>query len=112
MYKNGVAMQLWRNLFFFVAKFNMTEHLPEVLNGAADALSRNKRSLSLSQVQSAQLLPTPIPRKLLQLLVVKMPDWTSIMQSCGEIFQDWSSCLYLKVLFISSKSVCILEWSV
>ena len=78
--KDSVAMQLLRNLFFFVAKFNVNiriEHLPGAMNGAADALSRNKSSLFFSQVQSAQLLPTPIPRELLQLLVVEMLDWTS-----------------------------------
>ena len=79
--KDSVAMQYLHNLFFFVAKFNVNiriEHLPGALNGAADALLRNKSSLFFSQVQSAQLPLTPTPKELLQLLVVTSKTWTVV----------------------------------
>ena len=78
--KDESAMHLMRSLFFFSASFNMSfyaEHISWVENGAADALSRGNQSSFLSQVHSAHWRPTKIHDELLQVLVMKNPDWTS-----------------------------------
>ena len=52
--KNEQVMHLMRSLFFLAAANNISivgEHIPEVENGAADALSRNNCSSFFSQVQ-------------------------------------------------------------
>ena len=75
------VMDLIRSLFFILAHFNtflMSEHLPGVLKGAADALSRDTLSLFHSQVPVAQPQQTDLPKALLQLLVHQRPDWTSV----------------------------------
>ena len=79
--KDRTVMDLVRSLFFILAQFNIflvSEHLPGVLNGDADALSRDKLSLFRSQVPKAQFQQTVLPVALLQLLVHQCPDWTSV----------------------------------
>ena len=52
--KEDLAMHLMRNLFFFLASFNVSlygEHIPGIENGPADALSRGNHLSFLSQVR-------------------------------------------------------------
>ena len=51
----------------------VSEHVPGVLNTAADAISRNNVSLFLSL--NPQMPRRPIPQPVLDLLVTKRPDW-------------------------------------
>lgn len=79
--KDERVMHLMRCLFFFTAAYNVVvaaEHIPGVDNGAADALSRNDACAFLLQVPSAKATPTVLPTELLQVLVYKQPDWTSV----------------------------------
>ena len=78
--KDKLVMELIRNIFFILAQFNLfqvSEHLPGVHNGAADALSRNNVSSFRSQVPWAMSQPSVIPEELLQRLVHQLPDWMS-----------------------------------
>ena len=78
--KEPRVMHLMRSLFFFLASYDITlwsVHVPGILNGAADALSRNDHLSFLSQVPSAQPLPEEIQPVLMEALVHKQPDWTS-----------------------------------
>ena len=74
------VMHLLRALWFFCAHFDISisiEHLAGALNCTADQLSRyNMHSFFLANPQ-ADLLPTPLPAELLQILAVTGPDWTS-----------------------------------
>ena len=74
-------MHLLRSLFFLVATYDLklwSVHVPGVLNGAADALSRNDNISFLSQVPSALRQPDSIPLELLDVLVIRRADWTSV----------------------------------
>ena len=78
-------MHLMRSLFFILARYNMlisAQHIPEVENGAADALSRDDAASFHAQVPSAHKEPSAIPAELLQLLVHNQHDWMS---------QNWTS---------------------
>ena len=69
-----------RCLFFMASHFNVTvqaSHIPGVANIAADALSRNQFSRFLQVIPDAAQLPSPIPRRLVDVLVLSQPDWTS-----------------------------------
>lgn len=73
-------MHLLRCLFFIRAHFNLSVaavHVPGVENGWADAISRNMLSDFLAQVTQAIGKRLHIPPSLLDLLVVRQPDWTS-----------------------------------
>lgn len=74
-------MHLLRCLFFFEAEFQfnlVAVHIPGRLNTLADNLSRNDAALFLRQVnQEVNHEPMAIPTPLLELLMVKCPDWTS-----------------------------------
>ena len=76
-----MLMHLLRCLFFYCAQFSFhlsAEHVPGVLNTAADALSRNNLPLFLSLVpQTSQVA---LPQALRELLLTSRPDWGS---------QDW-----------------------
>ena len=83
------AMHLLRCLAFICAKFNFSmhaNHIPGVDNTLADALSRNNDQLFKSLYPQGNPAPTPIPVELLDLLIVSMPDWTSVHWT-----QLWSS---------------------
>ncbi len=78
--RDGLAMQLMRSLFFFLARYNIrvfATHIAGKANTAADALSRDNLPLFLHQVPYARPQPTPIPPEVRQLLVSQRPDWTS-----------------------------------
>ena len=78
--KEVLVVHLSRALWFFAAHYNVNvsiEHIVGVSDMAADHLSRfNMQSFFLSDPQ-AELLPTPLPQALLQLVAVSRPDWTS-----------------------------------
>ena len=78
--KHPLVMHLMRSLFFIAAHFKFTlvaSHIPGKANQAADALSRDNCPSFLSLVPQANAHPTPIPPELLQLLLLRKPDWTS-----------------------------------
>ena len=78
--KDQLAMHLMRSLFFFTAQRGcilQAVHVEGRLNIAADALSRGNLALFHHQVPDACQNPTPIPKELVQLLLVQRPDWTS-----------------------------------
>ena len=77
--KEEVVMHLLRTLWLFCAHFDIAitiEHLPGVQNCTADQLSRYNMHSFLTNPQ-ADLLPTPLPPELLQIVAVTGPDWTS-----------------------------------
>ena len=78
--KEELVMHLLRSLWFFVAHFDIAiniEHIAGAHNDTADQLSRfNMHPFFLSNPQ-ADLLPTPLPVELLQIVAVTGPDWTS-----------------------------------
>ena len=78
--KEELVMHLLRSLWFFVAHFDIAiniEHIAGAHNDTADQLSRfNMQPFFLSNPQ-ADLLPTPLPVELLQIVAVTGPDWTS-----------------------------------
>ena len=79
--KDDLAMHLLRCLFFFVAAFDIklwSVHIPGVCNGAADALSRDNHTSFLAQVPSARRQADVIPPEMLEVLVTRRPDWTSL----------------------------------
>ena len=74
------AMHLVRCLAFIMAKcefFLFATHIKGQHNKIADALSRNNMSLFKSLYPQAQPAPTDIPTALLDLLIVRKPDWLS-----------------------------------
>jgi predicted ATP-grasp superfamily ATP-dependent carboligase len=78
--KEPLVMHLLRTLWFFVAHFDVSiniEHVPGMHNGVADTLSHNNTQQFFLLNQQADLLPTPIPEELQQILSVLIPDWTS-----------------------------------
>ena len=73
-------MHLLRCLFFFEARHSFrleAAHIPGKDNVLADNLSRNRASSFLLKVPTAQSSPSLIPSQLLDLLMVRQPDWTS-----------------------------------
>jgi len=77
---NREAMHLTRSLAFIAAKFQLTlsaEHAPGDQNTLADALSRNNLPLFYSLLPQAQKHQSQVPKPLLDLLLIKQPDWTS-----------------------------------
>ena len=89
--KDPQLMQLLRCLFFILAHFELSlraEHIPGVLNGAADAISRDNIHNFHSQVPEACMTPSVIPGAVLDLLFHQQPDWTSPAWS-----QLFTSCL-------------------
>ena len=78
--RDPVAMGLMRCLYFIAAKFNLllsAVHIAGVANGLADALSRNNRSLFLSNYPQANPQGSTVPNSLINLLVGSKLDWTS-----------------------------------
>ncbi len=75
------AMHLMRCLSFFLARWGVSlkcRHIPGVLNGAADALSRNALPSFQRLVPGANESPTVLPDRLLECLVLGTPDWTRV----------------------------------
>ena len=75
-----LVMHLLRTLWFFVAYYDISvriEHIAGVHNRTADQLSRNNMQQFFFFNPQANLLPTPMPPELLQLISVTKPDWTS-----------------------------------
>ncbi len=70
-------MHLLRCALFIAACQLRVEHIPGVLNTAADALSRNSLQVFRQCVPSASKQPTPIPTAAMQMLVQEQLDWLS-----------------------------------
>ena len=78
--KEPVVMHLLRSLWFFSAFFEITiraDHIPGVLNTAADKLSRNQAAQFLRSYPNASCIPTKIPISLLRIVPPVRLDWTS-----------------------------------
>ena len=76
--RDPVARHLLRCLYFYSAIYQFQhrgEHVPGVLNVAADALSRNHMSIFSSLIPQAR--PTAIPTAVSTLLLANEPDWGS-----------------------------------
>ena len=81
-------MHLLRCLFFFEAHFQfhmISSHIRSSSNDLADDLSRNNL-LSFLQKSGTQAPASPIPRELLDMLIVIRPEWTS--QRWRQMFRD------------------------
>ena len=77
--KEPQAMHLMRCLAFLKAKFQFlfASHISGINNDLADAMSRDNLQYFLSHHSQAQPSPTPLPPELLDLMIIKKPDWTS-----------------------------------
>ena len=78
--RDSTLMHMLRCLFFVAAKFEVqvrAQHIPGIMNVAADALSRNNLPHFLQVVHQADPDPSPMPAALVDLLVREQPDWTS-----------------------------------
>ena len=78
--KEQTAMHLLRNLWFFVAYFDIDvrcKHIAGVNNSTADHLSRGNLHSFFSLHPQATRQPTSLPQPLLRILAVGGPDWTS-----------------------------------
>ena len=87
--KEALVMHLLRSLWFFAAYFDIhmyAIHIPGACNVAADQLSRYNMSNFFHSNPQANLLPTPLPLELLQIVSMTGPDWTS--QAFGRLFSD------------------------
>ena len=87
--KNSVAIQLRRCLGFIAANWNfhmLASHIKGVDNILADALSRDNLSLFRSRYPRANSSPAIIPEAVLDLLLLREPDWT-----CKRWTSQWSS---------------------
>ena len=85
--RDTTMMHMLRCLFFMASHFNVAvqaSHIPGVANIAADALSCNQFSRFLQVVPDAAQLPSP--RRLVELLVLSQPDWTSPLWA--RLFRD------------------------
>ena len=74
--KETSVMHLLRTLWCFAAHFDVcitVEHNA----GTADQLSRDNLQSFFSSNPQANLLPTPVPKALLEIVAVQGPDWTS-----------------------------------
>ena len=77
---NSDIMHLLRCIAFFSARFQcqlLVDHIPGVLNTAADALSRNSVQVFQQCVPSAFRQPTLIPTAVSRMLIVERLDWLS-----------------------------------
>ena len=86
-----LIMHLLRSLFFVKAYFDLDLRVVHILgkdNVIANAISRDDLTTLCSQVQSISPSPTPVPPRVMEILVEGQPDWTSV---------DWvrlfTSCL-------------------
>ena len=71
---------LLRCLFFFAASWHFhynASHIPGIENSIADALSRNNAHLLFSLAPSANILPSPVPLSLQDLIFHTDASWTS-----------------------------------
>lgn len=78
--KDAEVMHLVRCLAFVAEKFNfvvVSSHIKGTDNDLADALSRDRAKYFLSHYPQAQPHPSEILPKLLDLVVVEKPNWTS-----------------------------------
>ena len=76
--QDPLLMHMLRCLAFYSAYYRFqitTEHIPGILNTAADALSRN--NISLFQSLVPQIQPVAIPQTAVDLIVINRPDWGS-----------------------------------
>ena len=75
---NAMALHLLRCLYFYAAFYRfeyVSQHIPGVVNVAADAISRNNLTLFFSLFPQATRVS--IPKPLEDLLVIQQPDWGS-----------------------------------
>ena len=76
--RSTLVQHLMRCLYFYTALYQFeytTEHVPGVLNVAADAISRNNISVLPSLIPQATQVS--VPPSLLEMLVSHQPDWGS-----------------------------------
>lgn len=88
--RDSHLMHLLRSLFFITAHYEIAiraVHLAGRDNSEADAISRDKMSFFHSQAPEANQLPASLPPPLVDLLVVKCPDWTS--PSWSQLFSTY-----------------------
>ena len=74
-------MHLLRCLFFIRAHYQFTlqaQHIEGANNTWADAISRDNPVFMQSQVFRSTYQRTPLPQSLVELLVERQPDWTSV----------------------------------
>ena len=77
--RDPTLAHMLRCLFFLEARFDLSltaRHVPGVENGAADSISRNNLHRFFVLLPQAHREPCPVPRELVQRLVVDAP-WTS-----------------------------------
>ena len=86
-----LIMHLLRSLFFVKAYFDLdlrVVHIPSKDNVIADTISHDDLTTLCSQVPSISPSPTPVPPRVMEILVEGQPNWTSV---------DWvrlfTSCL-------------------
>lgn len=78
--KNPELMHLLHCLFFIEAdsRFSLSVvHIAGVANDLADDLSHNRPTAFLSMVPRARQLPTPLPLRLIEVLLDTSSTWTS-----------------------------------
>ena len=78
--REPLDIHLLCSLWLFVAYYDISvkiEHIVGVHNRIADQLSRNNMQQFFSSNPQANLLPTPLPPELLQIVSVAKLDWTS-----------------------------------
>ena len=76
--RDAAALHLLRCLYFYTAYFQFeytVEHVPGVLNTAADAISRD--NITLFSSLFPQATQATVPQPLLNLLISQRPDWGS-----------------------------------
>lgn len=96
--KEPLLMHLMRCLLFYSAFFSfefVSEHIPGVLNTAADAISRNNLPLFLSLVP--QIPRVFVPQSVVDLLISRRPDWGS---------HDWTSLFCHSLRMVSPPLPC------
>ena len=100
--KEPVVLHLLRYLWFFSAFFEITiraDHIPGVLNTAADKFSRNQVAQFLCSYPNASHIPTKIPISLLRIVSPVRLDWTSRaftrhFRHAIELTQQYSPCAH------------------
>lgn len=78
--REPLMMHLLHSVCFFVAYYDISikiEHIAGMHNETADQLSRDNMQQFFLFNPQANLLPTPLPPELLQIVSVTKPDWTS-----------------------------------
>ena len=76
-----LIMHLLRSLFFVKAYFDLelrVVHIPGKDYVIADAISHDDLITLCSQVLSISLSPTPVPPRVMEILVDGQPNWTSV----------------------------------